>query len=39
MHPQLHLLSLGESVLKVSDERDILGLTFDCKMTFVKRLC
>ena len=31
-------LTIGRSVLKKSDDLIILGLTFDCKMTFEKHL-
>ena len=41
MHPQLPLLTIGGTVLKESDDLDILdilGVTFDSKMTFEKHL-
>ena len=38
MHPQSALLSIGETVLKKSDDV-ILGVTFDSKMTFEKHIC
>ena len=39
MHPQSPALTIGGSVLKESDGLVILGVTFDCKMTFEKDLC
>ena len=38
MHPQLPQLTIGETVLKESDDLGILGVTFDSKMTFEKHL-
>ena len=38
-HPQSSPLMIGGTVLKESDDLDILGVTFDPKMTFVKYLC
>ena len=38
MHPQSPLLTIGRTVLKESDGLDILGVTFDSKMTFEKHL-
>ena len=38
MHPQSPPLTTGRSVLKESDEFDIFGVTFNCKMTFEKHL-
>ena len=38
MHPQLHALTIGGTVLKESDDLVILGVTFDSKMTFEKHL-
>ena len=38
MHPQSPLLTIGGTVLKESDDLDILGVTFDSKMTFEKKL-
>ena len=34
MHPQSPPLTIGETVLKESDDLDILGGTFDSKMAF-----
>ena len=34
MHPQSPPLTIGGTVLKESDDLVILGVTFDCKMTF-----
>ena len=39
MHSQSHLLTIGGTGLKESDDLDILGVTFDSKMTFEKHLC
>ena len=39
MHPQSPSLTIGGTVLKESDDLDILGVTFDSKMTFAKHLC
>ena len=36
MHPQSPPLTIGLTVLKESDDLDILGVTFDSKMTFEK---
>ena len=36
MHPQSHPLTIGGILLKESDGLDILGVTFDSKMTFQK---
>ena len=33
MHPQSPPLTIGETVLKESDDLDLLGVTFDFKMT------
>ena len=33
MHPQSHLLTIGRTVLKVSDDLVILGVTYDFNMT------
>ena len=38
MHPLPLLLTISGSVLKESDDLDILGVTFDSKMTFEKHL-
>ena len=38
MNPQSPTLTIGGTVLKVSDVLDILGVTFDSKMTFEKHL-
>ena len=38
MHPQSLPLTIGGTVLKVSDDLVILGVTFDSKMTFEKHL-
>ena len=38
MHPQLPLVSICKTELKVSDDLVILGLTFDSNMTFEKHL-
>ena len=38
MHPQSPPLTTGETVLKESDDLDVLGVTFDSKMTFEKHL-
>ena len=37
-HPQSHPLTIRGIVLKESDDLDILGVTFDFKMTFGKHL-
>ena len=39
MHPQSPPLTIGGTVLKESDDLDILGVTFDSWMTFEKHLC
>ena len=38
MHPQSPKLTIDGTVLKESDDRDILGVTFDSKLTFEKNL-
>ena len=38
MHPQSPALTIGGTVLKESDDLVMLGVTFDCKMTFEKHL-
>ena len=38
MHPQSPPLTIGGTVLKESDDLDILGVTFDSRMTFEKHL-
>ena len=38
MHPQPPPLSIGITVVKKSDDLDILGVTFESKMTFEKHL-
>ena len=38
MHHQSPPLTIGGTVLKESDDLDILGVTFDSKMTFKKDL-
>ena len=38
MHPQSPALTVGENVLKESDDLVILGVTFDSKMNFEKHL-
>ena len=38
MHPQSPLLTAGGTILKESDDLDILPVTFDPKMTFEKHL-
>ena len=38
MHPQPPALTIGGTVLKVSDDLVIFGVTFDSKMTFEKHL-
>ena len=38
MHPQSSPLTIGGTVLKESDDLDILGVTFDSRMTFEKHL-
>ena len=39
MHPQSPPLTIDGTVLKESDDLDILGVTFDSKLTFEKYLC
>ena len=39
MHPQSLPLTIDCTVLKESDDLDILGVTFDSKLTFEKHLC
>ena len=39
MHPHSRPLIIGGTVLKVSDDLVILGVTFDYEMTFEKHLC
>ena len=40
MHPShTHALTICETVLNESGDLDILGVTFDSKVTFVKHLC
>ena len=42
IHQQMHdskKLTTGGTVLNESDDIDILGVTFDSKMSFVKHLC
>ena len=39
MHPQSPALTIGETVLKESDDLVILGVTFDSKMTIQKHHC
>ena len=39
MHPQPPPLTIGGTVLKESVDLDILGVTFDSKLTFEKHLC
>ena len=39
MHPQSPPLTIDGIVLKKSDNLDILGVTFDSKLTFEKHLC
>ena len=39
MSRKMHPLSIGGTVLKESDDLDIMGVTFDSKMTFEKHLC
>ena len=39
MHPQSPSLTIDDIVLKESDDLDILGVTFDSKLTFEKHLC
>ena len=39
MHPQSPPLTIGGTVLKESDDLDILEVTFDSKITFEKNLC
>ena len=39
MYPQSPPLTIDGTVLKESDDMDILGVTFDSKMTFEKHLC
>ena len=38
MHPQSPTLTIDGTVLKGSDDLDILGVTFDSKLTFEKHL-
>ena len=38
MHPQSPPLTIDGTVLKYSDDLDILGVTFDSKLTFEKHL-
>ena len=38
MHPQSPQLTIGESVLKESDQLAIFGVTFDSEMTFEEHL-
>ena len=38
MHPQSPPFTINGTVLKESDDLDILGVTFDSKMTFEKNL-
>ena len=38
MHPQSPPLTIDSTVLKKSDDLDILGVTFDSKFTFEKQL-
>ena len=38
MHPQSPPLTIGGTVLKEYDDLDILGVTFDSRMTFEKHL-
>ena len=38
MHPQSPPLTIDDTVLKESDDLDILGVTFDSKLTFEKHL-
>ena len=38
MHPQSPSLTIGGTVLKESADLDILGVTFNSKMTFEKHL-
>ena len=38
MHPQSPQLTIGGTVLKESDDLDLLGVTFDSKMTFERQL-
>ena len=38
MHPQSPQLTIDGTVLKESDDLDILGVTFDSKLTFEKHL-
>ena len=39
MHQQSQPLTIGRTVLKKSDDLDILGVIFISKMTFEKQLC
>ena len=39
MHPQLPPLSTVRTVLKESDELEILGVIFDSRLTVEKHLC
>ena len=38
MYPQSPLLTIGGTVLKEYDDLDVLGVTFNSKMTFEKHL-
>ena len=38
MHPQFPPLNIGGTVQKESDDRDLLGVTFNSKITFEKYL-
>ena len=38
MHPQSPPLTINGTVLKESDDHDVLGVTFDSKITFEKDL-
>ena len=38
MHPKSIPLTIDRTVLKESDDLDILGVTFDSKLTFEKHL-
>ena len=39
MHPHSPIFTIGGTVLKESNDPIILGVIFDCKMTFEKHLC
>ena len=39
MHPHYPPLTIDGTVLKRSDDLDILGVTFDSKLTFENHLC